>query len=748
MHAHFCLTTRFLQACVQLSCVVMLLFPAHPMAQQVPDDNADRPRIGLVLSGGGARGAAHIGVLKVLEALRVPIDIIVGTSMGAVVGGVYASGMSVAEMETRLSSIKSEDILSDDIPRPDQSERRKRDDIANFIGPEFGVKNYELHLPKGAVAGISLEALLRNLVQHSGNIDFDTLPVPFRAVATDIVNGQMYVLDSGDLVSALRASMSIPGLFAPKELDGHMLVDGGLVRNLPIDVARLAGVDIVIAVNLGTPLLEREQVISLLDVSSQVTKIFTEKNVQISLDSLTRKDILISPELGNFGFRDFDYMSGIISQGETAALLVANSLQNLALSPRAYALHRAGQQSALKARAKAIDEIRFTGLRRVNAEVLQTQLATQVGKPLDKTALDADLGRIFAQGDFSHVDYQLKYESGKHILFIEIKEKPSGPDYLRFGLNLSNDFSGNAHFLALASHRKTWINNLGAEWRNDLKVGRINQITSEFYQPLNVSQSLFIEPIIDLEQRPFEIYDGNNRIARFIRQTASFTLNVGMEIPTIGELRVGPFSGSSSFTVDTGPADLLTVDNAIDIGGTRLSLGLDRLDSGQFPRSGYSYFFELLNSDPSLGARDKYTRWQADFLTAFSQGDHTLRFALHAGGHLGNSPLPDYDLFQLGGFLNLSGFQTGQLLGQSVTFSRLVYANRITRLTLLQGFFGGISLETGKVGEPLIANSPTGRLTAGSVFIATDTPIGPAYLGLGQAKGGNTAMYLYLGIPL
>lgn len=709
--------------------------------------NTNRPRIGLVLSGGGARGAAHIGVLKVLEELRVPIDAIIGTSMGAVVGGTYASGMTVAQMETRIRLISSEQILKDDPPRDDKTERRKRDEQLNFIGPEFGVKAGELHLPIGAVSGIRLEALLRSLVVQSDTDSFDTLPIPFRAVATDIINGQMVVLDSGDLVSALRASMSIPGLFAPKKINDQMLVDGGLTRNLPVDVARQMGVDIVIAVNLGTPLLQRDQVTSLFGVSSQVIKIFTEKNVRASLDSLTANDILISPELGDFEASDFDHMTSIIKNGEAAARLMQEPLKLLALSPAAYAKHRASQQPVLEKPVTLVDQIRFDGLQRVDAEALRSLMTTRTGAPLDSTVLDADLGRIYGRGDFSHVGYRLINETDKHILIIEAQEKSSGPDYLRFGLGLSNDFTGNAHFQALVSYRQTWINALGAEWRNDMKIGRINQITSEFYQPLNVSQSFFLAPYIDLEQKPFDIFDGSNRVARFTRQTVSLALDTGTEVAKIGELRLGAYWGRRSFTLDTGPSTLQDDDDAIDIAGTQLKLRMDHLDSGLFPRNGYSLTAKVLDSQPQLGAQDRYTRWEADYLTAFSMGEHTVQFALHAGGHFGDPALPDYDLFPLGGFLQLSGLQTGQLLGQSVTFGRLVYGHRITRLPLLQGFFGGFSVETGEVEDPLIVSSPAGRLTAGSVFIATDTPVGPLYLGFGHAEGGNTAIYLYLGVP-
>lgn len=726
---------------------LILLFAGPHSAAQTLSAQTDRPRIGLVLSGGGARGAAHIGVLEVLEELRVPIDVIAGTSMGAIVGGAYASGLSVAEMKKRIGSIRTADILRDDPPRSEQSIRRRQEDRTNFLGPEIGVRDGRMHLPKGAVSGIGLEALLRSLVHKGGVTDFDALPIPFRAIATDIETGRMRVLATGDLPSALRASMSIPGLFAPAELAGRLLVDGGLTRNLPVDIAHAMGADIVIAVNLGTPLLRRDQVTSVLGVTAQMINILTEQNVRTSLQALTARDILISPELGDFAASDFDRMNDVVGLGASAARSAAEALRSLALSPSAYAQLRANQSPQIAEQALPIDEIRFAGLQRVNPEVLHRLLSTRTGRPLDQAVLDADLGRIYGRGDFDHVGYRVDTESGKRVLIIDAAEKSAGPDYLRFGLGLSNDFSGNAHFQALASYRKTWVNSLGAEWRSDLRLGRINQFTSEFYQPLTLGQNFFVAPYLDIEQKPFDVFQGRSRIARFSRQSGAIGLDAGAQFASLGDIRLGMYRGRRSFALDTGPSTLLRDDAAIDIGGARLRVRADHLDNGKFPRRGYAAALEVIASQPLLGARDRYMRWDAEYLAAFSKGDHTLQFALRAGGAAGSSRLPNYDLFQFGGLLQLSGYRTGQLLGQSLVFGRAVYAHRISSSPLLQGLFGGISLEAGRVGDPLLPGSPTGTLTAGSVFIATDTPLGPIYLGVGHARGGNSALYLYLGVP-
>ncbi len=711
------------------------------------EPSRERPRVGLVLSGGGARGAAHIGVLQVLEELRVPIDAIAGTSMGALVGGAYASGLSVAQMHERIGSIRTASILNDDPPRREWSETRKHDEQANFLGPEFGVRTDGLNLPKGAVSGIGLDALLREFVQARNVVHFDGLPIRFRAVATDIETGHMVVLDSGSVASAMRASLSIPGLFAPAQVGGRLLVDGGLSRNLPVDVVRQMGVDVVIAVNLGTPLMRRDQISSVLAVSGQVINILTEQNVRTSLAELGPADILISPELGNFSAIDFDHMRDTVEIGVTAARRMTAALQSLSLSPAQYASYRERQQRETFGATGTIGEIRFAGLQRVNPQVLRASMTTQVGKPLDRATLDSDLIRIHGRGDFDHVGYELLREQDKQVLVIQAQEREIGPDYLRFGLGLSADFSGNAYFQARASLRRTWANALGAQWRTDLLLGRVNQLQSEFYQPLRVDQTAFVAPYVDIEQKPFDIYDGGSRVARFLRQSGSLGLDVGAQWTPLGELRLGLYRGARSYKLDTGSTALLTGDSAIAIGGARLRWRSDQLDSSLFPRSGYSASLDLVASVPALGARDRYSRWEADYLSAYSRGEDTVQLAAHAGGALGSSRLPAYDLFPLGGFLRMSGYQSGELLGESLVFGRAVYMRRFVRNTLLKGLFGGVSLEAGRVNRPVLAGGTSGTLSAGSIFLTSDSPVGPVYLGLGFARGGRRALYLYLGAP-
>jgi NTE family protein len=310
----------------------------HAQTQDTPSSGsgAKRPKICLVLSGGGARGAAHVGVIKVLEELRVPVHCIAGTSMGALVGASYASGSSVAEMEEILKEINAELLFKDNPPREERPVRRKQEDYKPFFGPEFGATTGVL-LPKGIVTGVQLETVLRRLTKAKGYHQFDRLPIPYRAVATDLVTGKAVVFHDGELANVMLASMSVPGAVAPAEFGGMMLVDGMLTSNLPVDAARKMGADVIIAVNVGTPLLKRDELTSLLGVTSQMLNILTEQNVQASIDSLKPADILISPDLSQYSTGAFDDLPKIAPLGEAAARKVADRLAQLALPEAEFA---------------------------------------------------------------------------------------------------------------------------------------------------------------------------------------------------------------------------------------------------------------------------------------------------------------------------------------------------------------------------------------------------------------------------
>ena len=722
------------------------LYPVSGAAQAQPQ-GTKRPKVCLVLSGGGARGAAHVGVLKVLEEMRVPVDCITGTSMGSLVGAAYASGMTVPEMEQTLQGISTELLFKEKPPRREQAIRRKLDDRRDFIGPEIGLRDWELGLPKGIISGVQLETVLRALARARGYRKFDELGIPFRAVATDLVTGQPVVFSEGELANVMRASMSVPGVIAPAEFDGKMLVDGGITNNLPIDVARAMGADIVIAVNLGTPLAPREQLNSVLGVSGQVINILTEQNVQRSLATLKATDVLILPELGDFSAGDFDHLPKTVPIGEAAARKVAGRLASLGLPAAEYATLRERQLALAPSDVRPIDEIRFTNLQRVNPETARAVMDTQPGAPIDQRVLDADMRRLYGTSDFEHVNYRVLEEPGKRVLAVDAVEKTWGPNYIRFGLGFSTDFKGDTFFNLLTSYRRTWINSLGAEWRNDLQLGQTTSFASEFYQPLNARQFFFVAPRVELQRRTVDLFQGEQRLARYDVRYARGGLDVGGQLTRYGELRLGLLAGTLDASLTTGPPELAPPAGRVKQGAFTSRLIFDQLDSAIFPRSGAAGSAHLFASSDALGADARYTKWDADGTGVWSFGDHTFNIGFKSGGKLGSDALPRYDLFQWGGFLQQSGYPTGALITDRFTFGRVLYYNKFIRQKLLEGVYAGFSLEAGRYGTPLVPGSPTGVLKSASVFLGADTPIGPLYFGYGHAADRSSSFYLFLGRP-
>jgi NTE family protein len=723
--------------------------PAVASESLQPPAGAKRPKIGLVLSGGGARGAAHVGVLKVLEEYRVPVDVIVGTSMGALVGASYASGSSVAEMEEIIAGISTELLFKDKPPRQELSMRRKQDDYNIFFGPEVGIRDGQLGLPKGAVSGVQLETVLRRLSKVKGFHRFDDLPIPYRAVATDLVTGKAVIFSEGELANVMRASMSVPGAIAPVEMGDTLLVDGMLTSNLPVETGREMGADIIIAVNVGTPLLKREELNSILGVTGQMLSILTEQNVQASLASLKPTDILISPELGDYSTGDFDSLTKISPLGEEAARKVADRLTALSIPVEEYAALRRGQMVASAVPdLRPVDEIRFENLKRVNPITAQVVMETEAGQPIDQQVLDRDMRRLYGTGNFEHVNYRFLEEPGKRVLAVDAVEKSWGPDFLRLGLGLSSDFQGDAYFNILASYRRTWLNPLGAEWRNDLQIGRTNSFKSEFYQPLNEKGFYFIAPHVAYERRTTDLYQRDRRIATYDVTSYLAGIDLGGQFTRYGELRIGVLGGVNKPELDTGPQSLSPGEDKISEGAFRTRLFLDQLDSTIFPRSGWRAGFYVFNSNDLLGADQEYTKWDGDGIFVYSFGNNTFHFSVKAGGSIGSESLPRYDLFQWGGFLQQSGYATGQLAGEELKFGRLMYYHRLLKGSLLEGAYGGLSFEVGEVNKPLVPGSPEGVLESVCVFVGADSPIGPVYLGYGRAlEDSDSSLYFYLGKP-
>lgn len=744
---------RHLYALIAIALAALsLAAPVTPSAAAEPT----HPRIGLVLSGGGARGSAHIGVLKVLEELRIPIDVVVGTSMGSLVGGSYAAGLSPQELERRVTQVNWDELFNDDPPRDEWPARRKEATTNPTWNFTVGVRDGKFKLPKGAISGQQVQLFFNDLVKGAETArNFDDLSIPFRAVATNLENGDMAVFDHGPLPVAMRASMSVPGLFAPMEWDGHIYVDGGLVRNLPIDVARSMDVDVIIAVNLGSGYLPRDQLGTILGVTGQMIAILTEQNVKVSLKQINpRRDVLIVPDLGDITAGDFDRAPEAIATGVTAARKAAPQLTRYSLSPSEYAAWR-DKRFGPGSPVKQVHDVRIAGLERVNPGVFDDLIESQKGKPLDRAELEQQIQKVYGRGDFERIGYRFEPQrDGSDLLIVDAVEKAWGPGYLGFGLGLSSDNKGDSRFGLRATYNQTWINQLGAEWGTEVTLGNAPSLVTELYQPLSLDRAAFVSPYLSIGLSPDSVFTGDKRVARYDVVRGRVGVDLGTSLGGV-ELRIGPYLGQTDVTLDTGSPEL-PEGNVTDT-GLRGQLLYDTLDSAGAPRSGTRISLEVLNPLKALGAEVQYPRTLFNATAAKSFGKNTLAIRLKGGTAFG-SEMPYYDQFTLGGFLNLSGYANEQFRGNDMAFGALVYTRQIASLPppLGRGLYLGASLEAGWLSEGIVSNPNNGRdvvlsqeasAFGSSIFFGSDTWIGPAYLGVGLSGSGDSTIYVLFGKP-
>jgi len=741
---------RFARKCATAGgiCVLALVLNTPPTAL-AQDDFDDRPRIGLALSGGGARGASHIGVLKVLERERIPIDYIAGTSMGSIVGGMYASGMSPEEIEAQLVAVDWDDVFEDKVDRENRSFRRKTDDRLWLIDHKPGFNDGKITLPAGLVQGQKINQLLIALTLPVADIDnFDDLAIPFRAVAADIQTGETVVLDSGSLPKATRASMSIPAIMTPVPWGERNLVDGGIASNLPIEVVREMGADIVIAVDISTPLSEKDVSKSLLSVAGQLAGLLTRRNTEAEIATLGAQDILLIPDLGDIETADFDRMAEAVPTGVESAEAHLTELRRHSLDELAFAEHVAARQMP-RSDPPVIEFVRFENETRIADEFLFGRLrASQpggkiVGHPLDVEQLEKGIDELYGLEIFSHINYAVVEEDGKHGLQIWALPRSWGPNYLQFGIKWQTSFNGEGNFNLSTSLLKTEMNAWNGEWRTGLTMGEEPGILTDFYQPLGKFGRWFAGARASFDQFNVNRFtEGTADIEEQARITQfAASAYAGRDFGNWGR-------GSLSYTRGTGDRDIRIGDPNIpdvdfDIGELSVVLEADELDNLYFPAHGYfaSAIYRINRTD--LGASQDYDQALFAALIARSWGKNTFSFAVDYRTTTSGQAPPERR-FRIGGLFNLSGFEFNQLSGQH--YGRVI--GQVRRNFWDAGIaevFIGTSLEYGNVWESRNDIDAGDGLFAGSLYLAADTIIGPVYLGYGVAEGGVDSFYLYVG---
>ncbi|MCC6593412.1 MAG: patatin-like phospholipase family protein [Xanthomonadales bacterium] len=707
------------------------------------------PCIGLVLGGGGARGAAHIGVLKVLERERVPICRIAGTSMGAIVGGLYASGYSPERIEDILAAIDWKDVLDDDPPREDFPMRRKNDTLRYLLDFRFGLRDGAIQLPRGLIQGQKLLLLLRRLTLHTWRSErFDDFPIPFRAVATDIVRGEPVIFDSGDLALAIRSSMSVPAAFAPLRVDGRLLVDGGIVNNVPVDVVRAMGAERLIVVDVGAPLADDADLNSPLAITMQMLDVLMKQRTAQVLSTMAPEDVKILPQLGSLGSADFVHALDAIPHGEAAAELEEKRLRAFAVDEAEYArwLRRHRAQPFDPPLVAFLDVLKH---RSETAGYVERELDGLAGAPLDLDTLERAIGNAYAQGNYERIAWRPVERGGRTGIEVLPVDKGWGPNFLTFGLQISDDFDGRSDYQLGAEYTMTGLNRYGGEWRSRAEIGRITGVRSEFFQPAGERGQYFVQPYFehrafDQALRVGEIVLSTHRLRR-----SGLGLDIGWEPDQNTRWYAGIHRGHASASVSVGDGSVLP-DGSASTGALRLGFVRDTLDDADFPGSGSRGEALLVSELAGLGSDGDGETFEFSWDKALSRGAN--RYLLGARVHATwDAPSLLEALAPLGGFTNLSGYGERELLGPNLALMRAVWYRRLGDSGELFSVpaFVGASLEAGNVydnRDDLI--SLENLIHAGSFFLGLDSPFGPIFLGYGFADSGDRSLYLNFGTLL
>ncbi len=707
-----------------------------------------------MLSGGGARGAAHIGVLKVLAEMHIPIEAIAGTSMGAVVGGLYASGLSPQQIESVMDSVNWNEAFNDEPPRRDLSFRRKEELRKLPVKLPLGLRGRRLRLPRGLIEQETLTRILRRLTLPVGGIEnFDRLPTPFRAVATDLTNGAAVVMGSGDLVTAMRASLAAPGVFSPVARDGRLLVDGGLSENVPIEVARAMHVDVLIVVDVGFPLYPREKLVSPTAISNQMLAILIRRESERELATLGPHDILIRPRLGTASSFDFSIIRRAIGLGEQAALAAAPQLRALEVSPRAYARYVAARQ-ARRRRPPKIEFVHVESGSKRYATAVHAMFDGLIGRRLDPQAVESRVTDLYGRGDLALLDYRLADRDGQTGLDVTARRHSYGPNYVLFGLNLQDDFQGNAFYNAEALLIMSELTSTGSELALDLQEGISPHAYGEFFLPLSNYWTYFLMPHIEYSANNVPLIDsGGRQLADFRLRDFNYGLDFGRELGNWGEVRVGVLRDEGSSYVRIGSPALAQTDFR-DYGFfTRFSY--DQLDNVDFPHSGelarvqWDRLQSWVQQEGLPGSENPLNQVTLNWLGAMSFGRQTFILWTSGGTTLDQTaPLDLHTQYTLGGLFNLSGLPAESLAGADFGIARLLVYRKISsggEGLLHFPAYAGFSFEAGNVWQQRQSIALRSVRKDGSIFLGLDTPIGPVYLATGIDQQGSEAFYLSLG---
>nr|WP_234496126.1 patatin-like phospholipase family protein [Vibrio maritimus] len=737
-------------------------------------NSQDRPKIGVVLAGGGAKGAAHIGVLKALEEMQIPVDILTGTSMGAYVGGLYATGMSAEEIESFIYTVDWNNGYRDRVSRSQRRVRDKEAEDRYQIRTDLGLHFGSIEAPKGVVQG---QNMLRILRKTTGNLpafeSFDELAIPYRSVATDILKLEPVVLGDGYLVDAMMASMSVPGALPPYELGDYLLVDGGVTNNMPVELAKEMGADIIIAVDISSDYKTREDFSSFFTVGEQLSNYLVRRSTEEQMQALEEGDIYLHPTVGQIATTDFSSMPDAYELGYQAAYQNEQQLRALSVNGANYQRYIDDKQAARRELVygdeNVVDKIVINNQSHYSDELITTRLGLAAGEQLETDEIEQRIEELYALDRFELITYQYKEVEGETNLIVNVKEKSWGPNYMDFRFYLEEDFNANSFYSIGVSTNFTDLNDRGAELRVNADFGTDKRVEAELYSPFMLNQDFFwlagvkynsdkrsvlcqvneteeecVTPALEgsADFIPVTYREWQGEVAAGYQPTLWQEFKVGARF-TKGESFVSPLPSAGKFDFDRR--------------GLFVNYRLDTLDDFSLPTKGWYVDLEYLHSrdsgEQNINAgisefSDHAQEISIQTKYAHTTGRNTFVGSFDAGMiETENDSLP-VSPRELGGFLNMSGIPRNSLIGQNKVFGSVVY-----RYRWFDNDFGmfqspvylGASAEYGGVwdGDRNLSNAPL--YLAGSLFAGIDSPVGPIMLSYGQVETGLRSFYLIIG---
>ncbi len=727
---------------------------------------AEPPKIGLTLSGGGARGLSHIGVLQALEELRVPIAFLSGTSMGGLVGGLYASGLTTTELyNAATKEIEWKKVFSTVPPHEELSLRDKQQANRFIPGLEVGLSSEQL-ISSGFLGGQELFLTLHRYTRGVELNDFNDLPIPFKCVATDINKAEPFVLEKGNLAAALRATMSVPFAFSPVEINGHLLVDGGILNNLPIDLVRKMGANVVIAVNISSPLGKADQSSSFVTVALQSVDIALVQNTLQSLQSIKNSDILIEPDIKEFTSADFEKADILIQRGYNAIMEKSWLFTGLALSEEDYQQYRQTLE-AKKPQGEARNVkpafIHFKGNKRTEKKLLESRLDNLENKTLSVEDLENVTRHLTRLNDISQVTYRVKEneKDEKGVLF-NVEEKTWGPHYLRLGINANTGFDRRADFNTLIRHSYLNATPYGGEWINEIKLGNEYYYFTEFYQPLDYRGKFFVAPYFKLQRRFVDIYEQTSKIAKasYLVQGYRAGIDFGMNLSNRAEIRLGMRYVSDTPRLQAGENNLYP-EKGFREPALTFSYLLDSSNARLFATKGSKIKLQGEFHDKLFGAQQRYSLLSIDAAHYFTPDislnpenqylikspQITLEGRIFAASSFGTKP-PPHDYFSLGGTLLLAGYPQYSVMGSEALFGQVGAYLNPDFIAPLKSFSDVRLFASVHAGKAWIAPERIKLqhlLIGGLGGLVWDTNFGNVFFGMGYTQGGDVRYLFSLG---